>query len=321
MTHFLIGMLRVRLDPPFAKCKIFNRMLKRLVHIVGQSAELGIEKELTEECPQPNLRTKYHPFLVASRRKGNKALAQSLVSRFHARGGGYVSTKEEVSLHQLGIMKDRKGFGSRCASEFCSRMLMKVAQFMSDFAERRTSSVLNVCFDCAMVSTEHVLSVIFRIEGHQFAAPTQLLPVGATYEQAQQALESLREWLNGSVPVIRKGTTEVLKDPNFKWREYRSSTKTLLVGLANALQQSMYGGFSLQNTVPKNQLKPASVTSTRFKMTDAEKSALQIEQKGDFYCVFDHKTHETRCDFILDDMEFWHLVLSGDEGTEERDYD
>ena len=316
VSHLLISMLRVRNDSIFGKCKVFSRMLKRLIHIVAQAAELGIEKNLVKECPQPNLRSKYHPFLSASRRKGNTALSQALVQRFQARGGGYISTKEELTLSQLGLVKDRKSFGSRTATEFCSRVLLKSTTFMTDFAERRTSSVLNLCFDCAMVSSEHVLSVVLRIEGHQFAAPTQLLPLGASQEQAQEALRSLREWLDGKIPDYTKEAMSVMKNPNFKWKEYRSSTKALLTGLANALQQCMYSGFSLKNCVPPNLLTPATVTSTRFKMTDGEKIALAIEFPGDVYCVFDHKSHERRCDFIMDDMAFHRLTVAADEGTE-----
>ena len=51
-------------------------------------------------------------------------------------------------------------------------------------------------------------------------------------------------------------------------------------------------------------------------MTDVEKKAMGIDFAGDVYCIFDHKTHERRCDYIMDDMEFHRLAISADEGTE-----
>ena len=108
--------------------------------------------------------------------------------------------------------------------EFCSRVLMKVANFMTDFVSAEKSSVLNLCFDGAMVSTEHVLSVIMRVDGVHFAAPTQLLPLCPSQQQAQEALLSLQEWLNGKIPEYQKGAMQVLKDANFKWKEFEDST-------------------------------------------------------------------------------------------------
>lgn len=313
VSHLLVAMLRIRNE--FHTNKIFMRMLKRLVHIVGQSAELGMEANVVADCPQPSVANKYHPFMVSSRRRGNKALAQSLVARFHSRGGGYVSAKEELNLKQLGIV-DQKSFGSKTASEYCTRVLLKVADFMTGFVSAQKSSVLNLCFDGAMISTEHVLSVIMRVDGFHFAAPTQLLPLCPSRQQAQEALLSLQAWLNGKLPDYRKGAMHVLKDANFKWKEFRSSTKALLVGLANALQQSMPAGFTLKDCVPKHPLKPCPISCSRFLMTDAEKKAFEIEREGEYFCIFDHRTHERRCDFIYDDNSFFHLCMAADEGTE-----
>jgi len=290
-------------------------MLKRFVHIVGQSAELGMEANVVADCPQPSVANKYHPFMASSRRRGNKALAQSLVARFHSRGGGYITAKEELNLKQLGIV-DQKSFGSKTASEFCARVLLKVANFMTGFVSEKKSSVLNLCFDGAMVSTEHVLSVIMRVDGVHFAAPTQLLPLCPSRQQAQEALLSLQAWLNGKLPEYQKGAMHVLKDANFKWKEYRSSTKALLVGLANALQQCMPAGFTLKDCIPKHPLKPCPISCSRFRMTDAEKKAFQTERQGDYFCIFDHRTHERSCDYIYDDNAFFHLCMAADEGTE-----
>ena len=138
VVYLLVSMLRVRNDQTFMGNKVFMRMMKRLIHIVGQAAELAMEKHITSDCPQPSIESKYHPFLQGSRRRGNTALSQSLVARFHARGGGYVSAKEELNLAQLGI-SDKRSFGSRTASEYCARVLLKTANvherlcFQKDF--------------------------------------------------------------------------------------------------------------------------------------------------------------------------------------------
>lgn len=319
VTDLLVGMLRVRMDAAFKSSKIFMRMLKRLIHLVGQAAQLSIESRLVKECPQPNLESKYHPFLEGSRRRGNTALSQALVARFAARGGGYVSCKEELTLGQLGILKDSRSFGGKTASEFCCRMLMKTASFVSGFFAEKKSWCINVCFDAAMVSTEHVLSIIIRLDSRQFSAPTQLLPLGTSRQQAEDALVAFREWLDGSVPTYNESAMQVLQNPSFKWREFRTSTKTLLCGFANGLQQCMPSGWTLQCCVPPNPLKPASITCSRYLLTAAEKKAFGLEETCDCYVIFDHRSHDRSIDFYAHD-NFHHLTMSADEGTEVNGY-
>ena len=65
---------------------------------VCQGAEEGMACQLLEECPIPELAAKYHPYMRASRRRGNKTLEMGLVNKFMCRGGGFVSTKHETHL-------------------------------------------------------------------------------------------------------------------------------------------------------------------------------------------------------------------------------
>ena len=44
------------------------------------------------------------------------------------------------------------------------------------------------------------LSFVFRIDGTQFAGATQLLPIGASPEQAEAAFSSLMKSLGGRIP-------------------------------------------------------------------------------------------------------------------------
>ena len=314
ITNLLVAILRLRGDSSFSKCRVWNRCVKRLVHVFAQHCELGLEKQLTIECPKPSLETKHHPFLKQSRMKGNKAYSQSLVARFQARGGGYISCKEELSCQQLGL-SDKKSFGTRSASEYCARLLVKTTEVMSKVLSEEMPT-LNLCMDCAVVSTEHVLSVVLRKDDHQFAAPTQVLPYVPSKSQALEALRSLRDWLDGKIPNYNKEAQKVMKCPNFRWKEFRTSTKTLLAGFANSLQMCMPPGWSLQDCVPKTILRSAPIRATRFLMTEDEKKAFGILSPGNFYCIFDHKTFERTCDFIASDKDFFHLSFSADDGTE-----
>ena len=155
-SHALVALLRVRMDTIFMKNKVYLRVMKRMLHIFCQAVEQGVESQLLTTCPKPSLEEKYHPFLKKSRMCGSKALSMSLVHRFQCRGGGYVSAKEEISLRALGIL-DESSFGNRSAMEYCSRLLCKTVSFMETYEGRpRNSKNINICFDVASISTEHV---------------------------------------------------------------------------------------------------------------------------------------------------------------------
>lgn len=152
LSHALVALLRVRSDGTFQKNKVYLRLLRRLIHIFSQNVETGVEMHLLADCPQPSLQEKYHPYMKGSRMKGNRALTLALLSRFHSRGGGFVSAKEETSLRSLGIL-DESHFSNRSATEYCVRLLCKTVSFMGEFS-KGPNKVINCCFDLANVSTE-----------------------------------------------------------------------------------------------------------------------------------------------------------------------
>lgn len=153
-----MALLRVRTEKHFVKNKVFLRIMRRLIHIIAQAVEVGIESHLLTECPAPTLLEKYHPFLKSSRLRGNRALALNMVSRFQARGSGYVSGKDECSLKQLGVLQG-SSFANRTSSEFCARLLCKNVTFMEEYlqhSENKNNRNVNICFDAARVCSEEV---------------------------------------------------------------------------------------------------------------------------------------------------------------------
>ena len=154
LPEILLAMLRLRGDTGNNDpASTFHKLLVRLVHTFSQAAEQQLEKSLLERCPDPTIEARIHPFLSSSRRRGNRALEMAMVSRFVARGAGYVSTKD-MNLSELGVVGAHSTLGSRTSSEFCCRILQKTAEHMESCVEH--SKTLNIAIDAAMVSEEHV---------------------------------------------------------------------------------------------------------------------------------------------------------------------
>ena len=137
-----------------------EHLLRRFVHSFCQQVEVGVEPSLQESCPDPNFASSsIHPFSKSSRAQGNPSLKQSLVSRFCSRGGGYVTTKHDPKLKELGIISDKSNVASRTCLEYCSRILVKTAQQCSTMSYRR---VINIAFDGASISEEQVPCLVGR---------------------------------------------------------------------------------------------------------------------------------------------------------------
>ena len=152
----------------------------------------------------------------------------------------------------------------------------------------------------------------------QYAAPTQLVPLGPCAQQAQEALQALQKYLQGKIP--EKPVSEISATINdFKWKEYRTGTKNLMIAFANAIQQTMPKGFSLKSCCPPNPLVPSRTIETRDKLTEKELRAMGLESRvgQSLYYCFDHKTFEARNDFYHSD-DFWRVTFAADEGTEAR---
>ena len=97
----------------------------------------------------------HHPFTRTSRQKGNRTMTLTLVGRFQARPGGYITTKNEDTMHSLGLVSKKSKLAGRTSMEFCVRLLGKAAEFVQNkvAAGLRT---LNFCLDAAMVGEESV---------------------------------------------------------------------------------------------------------------------------------------------------------------------
>lgn len=133
-----------------------DALLRRIVHTFAQAVELGFEKDgcLTSNCPDPTVFEAVHPYLKSSRLQGNSSLKQNLVQRFMARGGGYVSIKNEIQLKDLGVVSKTSTIGTRTSLEFAARSLIKCNQFVT--AMVNAHRVINFCFDAATVGEHHV---------------------------------------------------------------------------------------------------------------------------------------------------------------------
>ena len=163
------------------------------------------------------------------------------------------------------------------------------------------------------------MSIVFRIDGHQFTGPTQILPQhgSVSKEQATEAFKKLSETLRMRGEIPSSGHEKVALAPNcFGWREFRTATKHVLSALANALVNSLPGGYTLMNSKPPNALCPAGITGERLRMSEAEKQVFHLgRQSGDLKFIYNFKTHESFLDYYIHE-DFVRLVFSADEGTE-----
>lgn len=159
--QLLIGLFRLRCGsdgqhhPDEANDPLFNLVL-RLCHMFAQNAESSLRASTVCDCPDPNVRERAHPFMQASRRRGNPSLKISTINKFQCRGGGFVSTKDEVSLRRLGIISKDSPFAARTGSEYAARTLQKSSDFLQKNLETSTTKVVNLAMDAATVSGEHV---------------------------------------------------------------------------------------------------------------------------------------------------------------------
>ena len=153
--QLLVALLRLRVDDKVSDSVLCKRVTKRLCHIWAQACTSGMTEQFQTSCPDCTLSAKYHPFQRSSRAKGNKSLQLSLVSKFQARSGGYVTLKSEDTLRQLGLVSKDSKLGGKTGLEYCARLLAKTAKFVQDQVASG-ERVLNFCFDSAFVGEENV---------------------------------------------------------------------------------------------------------------------------------------------------------------------
>lgn len=153
VSEILMALLRMRLDSSSQDLHgPFHKFLLRLFHRWCQRAESSMEKHLLEQCPDPTVAGRVHPFLKSARMRGNKAFELSLCHRFAARGSGFISMKDSPTLAKLGIVSTKSTLASKTSSEFATRTLVKTAELMMDHSQQ--SKILNFCFDAAFVAEE-----------------------------------------------------------------------------------------------------------------------------------------------------------------------
>ena len=167
---------------------------------------------------------------------------------------------------------------------------------------------------CSIFSGSKVLSVILRLNGYHFAAPTQLLPAGGDPDEAEKSLEAFTEALKvaGGTP---KGEKVQVPKGSFTWKEYRSATKAVLAGLSNSLRNCLPAGWSLKHCMPPNFLEPASTGCDRVSLNDLEKVTFDCPKTMSFFFNYDFRSFKATPQFYLHE-NFQRLIFSADEGTE-----
>ncbi|CAJ1442941.1 unnamed protein product [Effrenium voratum] len=295
----LVAFFRARGDGQSHANVAVSRLVRHLVHVFCQHVETQIARRLLSHCPDPSHEARLHPFLGHARRRGSKALELSLIQRFTAKGGGFVSTAGELSLQRLGVVKQGSSLAQRTGSEYVARSLIHTAEFVSDYVSR---------------ASPVVLSLVLRLDGRHFAGPTQMLPQGPDDNQAAAALVTFTQGLKNAA-TTPTGSKPVAQTGAFDWKEYRQATKAVLSAMANSLRQCLPNGWSLNKCKPQNILAPRGLGSDRLPLLPEEASMMMIDlpEGAQVFFVYNFKTLEARPDFFLDSHR---LVFAGDEGTE-----
>ena len=152
----LISLFRLRAEQKWWMANpLVQRLTKTLVMCWAQHAELAIERSMRKDCPDPSVESRYHPFTESSRRKGSKALQMVLLQRFTAKGGGFVTCKNEMNLQSLGVVKGGSSFATRTSSEYCVRALCATSNFCTQYLEGARLKIINLAMDAASIGGEH----------------------------------------------------------------------------------------------------------------------------------------------------------------------
>ena len=150
-------LLAARQKSSFKDSDVAARVTKRVVHMFCQSIQMHVESSdspLLHDCPEPNKCATYHPLLKYSRLRGSTVLKERLVSRFSKKSSGFVSTKDDVTLEELGLFSGNYRVSSQTASEFLIRYLAKSSSFVQSALEGPDElPVLNFCLDAARACT------------------------------------------------------------------------------------------------------------------------------------------------------------------------
>ena len=159
-----------------------------------------------------------------------------------------------------------------------------------------------------------VLSVVLRLNGHHFAAPTQLLPAGGDPNEVEMALETFTEALKAATDTPQGSKVKIPKG-SFDWKEYRQATKAVLAGLANSLRNVFPAGWSLKASMPPNLLQPVARGCDRVALVEAEKEMFGQASVLNLSFNYDYNSYQATPQWYLHE-NFHRLIFSADEGTE-----
>ena len=110
--------------------------------------------------------------------------------------------------------------------------------------------------------------MVLNVGGRMFPAPTQLLPESGNGMDGLPVLDSLGQALAGCLP--KPEAKLVTTAETWNHRQFRGSTRNLLVGLANALCQMMPENWKLNSSIPADVLKPSGPCSERHPLLQQE---------------------------------------------------
>ncbi|CAE7564402.1 unnamed protein product [Symbiodinium sp. CCMP2592] len=310
----LFVLLRSRQKPSIKESVQAQRITKRVVHTWTQSVQRSFEGQgspLLDVCPEPSRCASFHPLSKSSRMKGSTVLRENLLNRFSKKSSGFVTTKEELNLQQLGLISSNSRFAKATADEFLLRWLAKASTKAQASAAEGTR-LANWCMDSARACTFQVLALQCQL-GDTEASLIQVLPDTANSAPSGTTLQALNVALQGG--GLQSGGVKL--QPTFKeLRSYRVSTKNLLHATKNSLAL-LYPNFSFAACLPENVLHPNSSACDRYLMTDKEKEIHGLKANRDFYFLHRNADDVSLPDFPSSSQkDVFRLVFSGDEGSE-----
>ena len=87
--------------------------------------------------------------------EGFESSAVGLDSAIHLQRGGFVSTKNELTLSALGVVQKGSTLGSRTSSEYVARALVATCGFCTEYIASARLKVINFAMDAASIGGEH----------------------------------------------------------------------------------------------------------------------------------------------------------------------
>lgn len=141
--------------------------------------------------------------------KGSTPLKVHMLRRFFARGGGFISTKDESTLQELGILPATSRKAHRLAGEFAGRYLLKAMLVAKPLKNYTDLPRLQFSADASRVCGKEVLSVIKYLPpqtptGKPIAtcSAVQQLPDTAPSTAApEQLMDNLVKCMDGKLPT------------------------------------------------------------------------------------------------------------------------